>query len=213
MARIRKSAADRKSEIVEAAIRLAAEIGPDRVTARHLAEAVGISQPAVFRHFPTKSDIWRSVGETVVRHLTEETLPANGDPLDMLAEMIRRHLDHIARTPAIPAILFSRELHVANEAMRAYFERGMADRRAAFAALVDRGRATGGIRADVAPADAAALILAAMQGLAVRWSLENRSFDLTGEGMRLIGAMVDGFAPRTPERPADGAAIPPGGSG
>ena len=187
---------DRKAEIVRAAIRLAAEIGPDRVTARHLAEAVNITQPAVFRHFPAKSDIWRSVGETIVQHLAVEEVPSDGDAVDALAAMIRRHLEHIAQTPAIPAILFSRELHVANEAMRAHFERGMAERRAAYGALVDRGRADGRIRPDVAPADAAALILATIQGLAVRWSLENRGFDLTGEGMRLIGALLDGFRPR-----------------
>jgi len=38
--RKRKSSADRKAEIVDTAIRLAAEIGPDRVTTQHLADAV-----------------------------------------------------------------------------------------------------------------------------------------------------------------------------
>ncbi len=50
--RVRKSAEDRKAEIVDAALRLADDIGPDRLSTEVLAEAVGISQPGIFRHFP-----------------------------------------------------------------------------------------------------------------------------------------------------------------
>lgn len=59
--RIRKSAKERKVEIVEATLRLAAEIGPDRMTTEALAKEVGISQPSIFRHFPTKGHIWEAV--------------------------------------------------------------------------------------------------------------------------------------------------------
>jgi AcrR family transcriptional regulator len=170
---------------------LAAEIGPDRVTARHLGAAVGISQPAVFRHFATMSDLWLAVGAAVVRQLSEAEKEPAGDPVDALRQMIARHLRHIDRTPAIPAILFSRELHVENEAMRAHFDQVMTSRRAGLAALLEQARAGGLLRADLVPADAAALILAAVQGLAVRWSLENRGFDLPDEGMRLIGGLID----------------------
>lgn len=63
--RTRKPAAERKKEIVETAIRLAAECGPDRLTTESLAKEIGISQPAIFRHFPTKSDIWEAVGQRI----------------------------------------------------------------------------------------------------------------------------------------------------
>ncbi|MEJ2019266.1 MAG: helix-turn-helix domain containing protein, partial [Maritimibacter sp.] len=53
--RSRKSASDRKAEIVETAIRLSADVGPNRVTTQHLADAVGVTQPAIFRHFATKT--------------------------------------------------------------------------------------------------------------------------------------------------------------
>lgn len=202
--RTRKRAADRKAEIVQAAIRLAAEIGPDRVTARHLGAAVGISQPAVFRHFPTMSDLWLAVGAAVARQLSEGEMAPGGDPLAALRAMVARHLRYVDRTPAIPAILFSRELHVENEEMRAHFDRVMANRRAGFARLVARAQAAGQLRPGVVPEDAGALILAAVQGLAVRWSLENRRFDLPAEGGRLIDGLIDGM--RGPGAAGDGAA-------
>lgn len=44
----RKPAEERKAEIVETTIRLAADIGPDRLTTDRLAKEIGISQAAIF---------------------------------------------------------------------------------------------------------------------------------------------------------------------
>ncbi|MDQ2091602.1 TetR/AcrR family transcriptional regulator [Marimonas arenosa] len=199
MTRQRKRAEDRKAELVATAIRLAGEVGPDRVTTQALAEAVGISQPAIFRHFPTKPDIWLAVGETITQGMEPGApgLPTvdENDPLARLEALVARYLGQIMQTPAIPAILFSRELHSENEALRAHFQTVMTRRRAGFAALIaaaqDRGQIGGG-RAEAG--DLAAVILATIQGLAMRWSLEARGFDLQAEGVRLIGGVIRGFA-------------------
>jgi hypothetical protein len=43
------------------------------------------------------------------------------------------------------------------------------------------------------PDDAAYLILALIQGLAMRWSLNARNFDLVKEGDRLLSLQLKGF--------------------
>jgi AcrR family transcriptional regulator len=183
----RKSAQDRKAEIVATAIRLAGTHGPDRVTTLQLAQEIGISQPAIFRHFPTKTDIWLAVGKAVAAHVSFADMPdAGDDPLATLNRLITRHLEQIVQTPAIPAILFSRELHAENEPLRRHFETVMTNRRAGLAGLIARAQASGQLDSYIPPEDLAALLLAVIQGLAMRWSLENRRFDLVVEGTRLI---------------------------
>ncbi|MEO5336409.1 MAG: TetR/AcrR family transcriptional regulator, partial [Magnetospirillum sp. WYHS-4] len=59
--RRRKSAEERRDEIVAATLRLASEESPERVTTEAIARAVGITQAAVFRHFSSKSGIWVAV--------------------------------------------------------------------------------------------------------------------------------------------------------
>ena len=54
----RKPAEDRKTDIVEALLRLADQIGPDRLTTNDIAREVGVTQAAIFRHFPTKAELW-----------------------------------------------------------------------------------------------------------------------------------------------------------
>ncbi|MEZ5869283.1 MAG: TetR family transcriptional regulator, partial [Defluviimonas denitrificans] len=58
MLTMRKPADLRKAEIVAKVIDLADRIGPDRVTTGAVAKAVGVTQAALFRHFPTKADMW-----------------------------------------------------------------------------------------------------------------------------------------------------------
>lgn len=196
MAVQRKSATDRKAEIVQAAIRLAGEHGPDRVTTQQLATAIGISQPAIFRHFPTKADIWLAVGEMIAQRMAMQDMDSgSGDPLAELHTLISRHLGQIVKTPALPAILFSRELHAENEPLRRHFETVMANRRAGFSGLIKRAQAAGQLGTQTEAGDISALILAAIQGLATRWSLENRGFDLQAEGGRLIAVLINGFRP------------------
>ena len=197
--RIRKSADERKAEIVDAAIRLAAEIGPDRLTTERLAREIGISQPGIFRHFPTKDDIWQAVASRIAvllqakSGLSEE---GNISPVDQLRRSVIGHLGFIKTNPAIPAILFSRELHAENEKMRLFFVGLMAGRQRGLSKLIAAEITAGGFDAALDPDDAAYLVLALIQGLAMRWSLNAREFDLVDEGRRLLDVLVAGFKRR-----------------
>lgn len=189
--RARKPASDRKAEIVATAIRLAGEVGPDRVTTQMLADTIGISQPAIFRHFPSKTEIWLAVGEAIASRMSADEIDdGSPDPAGRLLDLVTAHFRYITENPAIPAVLFSRELHAQNDALRAHFERVMTSRRAGFAALIARAQAGGQIADAIPPEDLAALILAMIQGLAMRWSLESGRFDLTAEGPRLARKLL-----------------------
>lgn len=194
--RQRKTAEARKAEIVETAIRLAAEVGPDRLTTQQLAREIGITQPAIFRHFPTKADIWQAVGERISTFLNAgaEAAPSRPDPPeDRLVALVRRHLGFIRSNPAIPAILFSRELHAENETLRRLFERVMQNRQQVFRAVIEQGIAAGRLRADLDADAASALFVTLVQGQAMRWSLSGRSFDLVAEGGTMAETLLAGL--------------------
>ena len=61
---------------------------------------------------------------------------------------------------------------------------------ARFAALARAAQEAGQLTPTIPPEDLAALILALIQGLAMRWSLENRDFDLEKEGLRLLERLL-----------------------
>src|SRR3546814_20670875 len=102
--RVRKPAEERKSEIVETALRLADKVGPDRLATGQIAEAVGLTQAALFRHFPKKKDLWEaiaaSIGETVQQrwHALES---GTVDPVARLPAIVTAPLQHLPDITAI----------------------------------------------------------------------------------------------------------------
>ncbi len=194
--RKRKSATERKEEIIDATLRLAGEIGPDRLTTKDLAREVGISQPGIFRHFPTKGAIWEAVGRhigAVLKAKMSLTQSRKNLPIDNLKNFVIGHLAFIEKTPAIPAILFSRELHAENEQLRAFFASLIASRHKHFSELIEAEITAGRFKSSLNSDDAAYVILALIQGLAMRWSLNNRNFNLPKEGERLLNLQLEGF--------------------
>jgi AcrR family transcriptional regulator len=193
----RRQAPERKAEIIAATLRLADADGPDRLTTETIASAVGISQPAVFRHFPTKQALWAAVAEELgarMRARWDAAVAAQADPLLRVRALVEAQLGLIEATPAITAVLFSRELHAANAPLREAFLALMMQLHATLAAAFAAAAAAGRLRSGVAAADAASLVVALLPGLAVRWSLSGKAFPLVHEGLRLVQLQLDALA-------------------
>lgn len=189
----RKPADERKVEIVTTMLRLADELGPDRLTTQTVADAVGLTQPAIFRHFPTKQALWHAVAEAISDRLTgawAEVLDATSDPLGRIEGLVLVQLRQIKVMPAIPSILFSRELQAENDALRHSVLSLMTELVATLTRELAEGQRTGAFRSDLEAEDGAYLLVSLVQGLAIRWTLGDRRFDLETEGRRLLTAQL-----------------------
>jgi AcrR family transcriptional regulator len=67
----RLSAVQRRDGIVSAAIGLFAERGFRGVTTRELASAVGVTEPVLYQHFPSKRDLYRAIIEHKIAQTAE----------------------------------------------------------------------------------------------------------------------------------------------
>ncbi|MGQ3671982.1 TetR/AcrR family transcriptional regulator [Xanthobacter sp. TB0136] len=186
---MRKRAELRKAEIVATLLELADSIGPDRVTTGAVASAIGITQAALFRHFPTKDTLWQTVAEHVAEGLEEawgDALSRGDEPVAKLRALIAAQFAQIAATPALPMLLFSRELNVTNAELRATFNSTLKAFHRLLAREAGAGQEAGILRGDVMPDDVAVLLTSLVQGVAIRWALGARDFDLREEGVRLF---------------------------
>lgn len=190
---MRKSADLRKAQILATVLDLADRIGPDRVTTGAVAAAIGVTQAALFRHFPTKAVLWQAVAEDVADRLTtawEAALEASQGPIPRLTALVAAQLDQIAATPALPMLLFSRELNVDNALLRAAFRSRLAAFQALLVQEIAVGQTAGRLRPGIAARDAALLLTSLVQGVAIRWSLGARDFTLRDEGLRLLDVQL-----------------------
>jgi AcrR family transcriptional regulator len=159
------------------------------VTTGAVATAIGVTQAALFRHYPTKAALWQAVAEHVAEGLAaawEDAISRDDGPIVRLRALIAAQFAQIAATPALPMLLFSRELNVTNAELRATFHGLLTAFRGLLAREVGAGQEAGLLRGDIETVDAAVLLTSLVQGVAIRWALGARDFDLQGEGLRLF---------------------------
>lgn len=189
----RKSAEDRKREVVDTALRLLSVLSVETLTTERIANEVGISQAAIFRHFPTKHALWLAILETVEsRAITiwDTALSSTDAPLDRLRHVLEAQLSLIAATPAIPKLVFTVGQLSTETDLREVHMRIMARLRGILLHEAETAAANGSLRASIPAMDITALFLGLVQGTVLRWQLSDRSFDLCHEGARLIDCQI-----------------------
>lgn len=162
---------ERRMVTVEAVIHLAAEQNPSEITTLAIAQRMGLTQGALFRHFPTKEAVFEAVMEWVAKRLLgrmAKLASHHASPLAALEAMFKAHIDFICEHPGVPRILFG-ELQRATETpakraaqimIRQYGER--------LAALIERGKSLGEVAPEIDTATAATLFIGTIQGLVMQ---------------------------------------------
>lgn len=100
---------ERQAEIVAAALKLAREYRPESITTSDIAAAIGVSQGAVFKHFPTKDAIWLAAMSWVRGRLLaqlDEAAREGASALEALEAVFRAHVAFVIAHPGAPRIIF-----------------------------------------------------------------------------------------------------------
>lgn len=110
-ARVRRKPTEvRQAEIVEAAMRIIASKGAKRFTARLIAEDVGVTAGAIYRHFSGMDEIVEAVIERTEAILFDGFPPAAADPWERLRAFFLRRVQVMVEHPDISKMLLSDHL-------------------------------------------------------------------------------------------------------
>lgn len=200
--RKRLGADERREEIIRVTLELAAEQGVDAVTTQDMAQAMGVTQGAVFRHFASKDAIWLAVMQWVRDRLMAVLgrAAAQGcDPLDALQRMFFAHIGFIAGHPAIPRVLTSNHLHGRNAVLRQLVTEIMLGYEAKIAGLLADAQAQGLARADLDTHAAATLYIGMIQGLVLQASILRGQRALEKEAARTFPVYLQAIRPPSTE--------------
>jgi len=174
----RKPRDERRTEIAAAALRLIGERGATSLTAASLAEAVGVTPGALFRHFATVDEILAAAVDLGVQRV-EATFPDEElEPLERLSELVLSRIEAIRDTPGLAWLLLSDQapLTVPEAAVRR-LRRLVKRTRSFLLEALEEGVECGELRDDIAPELMLVLVtgcvhsLAAARGVHARASL------------------------------------------
>ncbi|MDP2784312.1 MAG: TetR/AcrR family transcriptional regulator [Sulfurimicrobium sp.] len=192
----RLSAEARQEQIIQVAVDLAGERGMQGVTTQDMADAMGLTQGAIFRHFPSKDAIWLAAMSWIRERLMGvlgAAAQGAGSPLDALERMFFAHVDFIARHPAIPRMVFSGQMLHDNPKLKALVQEIVSGYEARLVVLLCEAREAGLVRADLDEQSAAILFIGMIQGLVVQITIFGARRSLTEEARKIFPVYLAGI--------------------
>ena len=144
--RTRQATEIRQAHLLEAALDLAAVRSPSGITTGELARAVGISQGAVFRHFPSKEAIWLAAMDWATQTLMQQLRLAadpEASPLVALKAVFMAHVDFVIAHSGVPRIIFQELQQAQDTPMKASVRSLMQQYRQLLVGLLQRAREQG----------------------------------------------------------------------
>ncbi|MFP8780237.1 TetR/AcrR family transcriptional regulator [Hydrogenophaga sp. RWCD_12] len=161
----------RQASLVAAALALAAQRSPADITTADLAQAVGITQGAVFRHFESKSSIWLAVMDAVHKDLLTRlraAAEAGSQPLTALRAVFMAHADFVVEQPGVPRVIFQELQHPEDTPLKTQVRQLMQDYRTLITGLLERAQAARQLAPGTDLQAAAVLFIGSVQGLVMQ---------------------------------------------
>jgi AcrR family transcriptional regulator len=180
----------RKQQIVETVLALVATHGTESVSAQLVADAIGVTQPAVFRHFPTKEAMWLAAMDWLEQRLVAIYAAADDEKdepgLVVLSRMFLAHVRLIERYPALAKLVFSDRLRLQYPSLQARFARIHKAYMARLCAVIERAKSDGTAFHALTAKGAATTFLSLVQGLGFQLVIARLPVKLPSEAEHVL---------------------------
>jgi len=189
-------AEERRAATVQAVVDLAAEQNPAEITTTAIADRMGLTQGALFRHFSTKEAIVEAtmswIGERLLLRVDKAAEGATSS-VAALEAMFMTHIDFVARHPGVPRMLFG-ELQRGGETLpkrmvqtliRQYEQR--------LRRVMEAGKAAGELDAGLDADAAAVLFIGTIQGLVMQSLLAGKGNRIRREAPAVFAIYLRGI--------------------
>lgn len=199
--RTRLPAAARRLDVVQAVLALAAESDAGAITTVAIADRVGITHGALFRHFADKEAIWAAVFDWIAEALGAvigQAFAEGRDPLDTLERVFVAHVAFVAAQPGVPRLLFHELQRAGDSAARLRLRELVLEYRRRLTKLFDEARAARQVDRALDAEAAAVLFIGTVQGIVLQSALFAQGGSMQAHARRIFPLLRDGFrgAPR-----------------
>lgn len=178
----------RQKEIIDTAIRLIHQGGIQRLTMKNIAKQLGISEPAIYRHFESKMELILSMlAQFKLRsgeHLSRARSLHNSG-IKQLETIFLEHSGQFATHPHMTAVVFSEEAFQDDKRLAKEVFSVMTNAHDTITEIIEQAQQTGEIRDDIPKEHLTLMILGTLRMMVKRWRLSGYAFDLEQESIQV----------------------------
>jgi len=180
---------DRQSEIIEKSIEIIGTKGIQGLTIKNLSKEIGISEPAIYRHFESKTHILITILDNFkeMASFMGATMKDNDSPaMDKVEFMFSQIIGIFSQTPSFISVIFSEEIFRNELVLKEKIIEIMDQNEKTIEQIISTGQAKGELRTDIDAKTLALIIMGTLRFRIKQWDLKDYKGNMTSEGADLI---------------------------
>lgn len=181
----------RQGEIIDHAIELIAVGGIQNLTIKNLATRIGVTEPAIYRHFANKFEIVQAMIASFDEAAESEITAADRekDGLEGVIVFVESRFRLVVAKPSLAQVMFAEEIFMNDAELSAQMLGMMHKHMGRLRSMLLEAREAGEVRADISPDIMLRLIMGPVRLLIKQWGLSGYGFDLASKSQELIDAL------------------------
>ncbi len=186
---MRKVQTARQKEITEVALELISEKGIQGLTIKNLSKKIGITEPAIYRHYDSKTDILIAVLDLFKQNteqLFEKELQNEGKAMDKIEHLFTKHFASFSATPSLVSVIFSEEIFRNESVLIDKIAEVIDKNDKILTTIIVNGQKTGELRTDIEAKYLSVIIMGTLRLFVKKWQFSAFSYNLSVEGKKLI---------------------------
>jgi len=196
---------DRQIEIMEAATNRISKYGIQNLTIKTLAEDIGLSEPALYRHFKSKNEILLSLLEYFKTEMKNRIQSISYKPTDTTADELRAifnsqlqtftnkpnsQLQTFTNKPAIVSVIFAESIFHFDENLSNKVAEIMDMMQKYVKANITKGQEKGQYNKLIGASTLTTIIIGGMRMTVLKWKLSGHKSNLVKDGKTVLDGML-----------------------
>jgi AcrR family transcriptional regulator len=183
---------ERQTQIMESALELIAEKGIQGLTIKNLSKKIGISEPAIYRHFDSKSSILLTILNNFkqMAAMLSGIVPTVGDTaFDKISFIFSKIIQLFIESPSYVTVIFSEEIfkndiQLKNKIIEVLDQNGQT-----IEIIIRTGQENGDIRTDIDSKNLALIVMGSLRFLVKQWDIKGKKHNLKLEGDQMLNSL------------------------
>ncbi len=180
---------ERQAEIIETSINLIATKGIQGLTIKNLSKEIGISEPAIYRHFESKTDILLAILKNFEEMSSFMDAAINQFADTAMAKiefMFSKIVEIFIDEPSHISVIFSEEVFKNEEVLKNRIVEIMEAKVKTIENIILEGQNKNEIRTDIEHKTLAMIVVGTLRFMIKQWDLKNQHHNLKEESKNLI---------------------------
>ncbi len=183
---------ERQKEILDTALELISQKGIQGLTIKNLSKKIGISEPAIYRHYENKIEILLKILDLFKESsgsIFEDELQNDLGAIQKIEHLFSRHFSKFAENPTLVSVIFSEEIFRSEPALIEKIAEVINRNSQILRKIIFAGQERGEVRTDLEAGHIAIIIMGSLRLFVKQWQFSGYKFNLEKEGQKLIDSV------------------------